>query len=161
MNSWVRKTHWRRDRLPTPVFLGFTSGSAGKESTCNVEDLGLIPVLGRFPGKGKGYPLLYSGLENSMNCSPWGCKESHTNEELSLSQLLDHIVRICLVLKENTNLLFKERFSFDCFVFIYFLLCILAAFGVVNVLNFAHSHKCAVVSHCFNLHFPDVILYYI
>ena len=35
----VRKTPWRRDRLPTPVFLGFPGGSAGKESACNGEDL--------------------------------------------------------------------------------------------------------------------------
>ena len=46
-----------RDRLPTPVFLGFPCGSAGKESTCNAGDLGLIPELGRSPGEGKGYPL--------------------------------------------------------------------------------------------------------
>ena len=38
---------WRRDRLPTPVFLGFPHGSAGKESSCNVGDLGSIPGLGR------------------------------------------------------------------------------------------------------------------
>ena len=43
-------------------------GSAGKESACNVGDLGLIPGLGRSPGEGKGYPLEYSGLENSMDC---------------------------------------------------------------------------------------------
>ena len=53
-----------RDRLPTPVFLGFPCGSAGKESVCNVGDLGLIPGLGRSPGEGKGCPLQYSGLEN-------------------------------------------------------------------------------------------------
>ena len=41
-------------------------GSTGKESTCNAGDLGLIPGLGRSPGEGKGYPLLYSSLENSM-----------------------------------------------------------------------------------------------
>ena len=41
-------------------------GSAGKESACNAGGLGLIPGLGRSPGKGKGYPLQYSGLENSM-----------------------------------------------------------------------------------------------
>ena len=45
----------RRDRLPTPVFLGFPCGSAGKESTCNVGDLVLIPGLGRSPGEGKGF----------------------------------------------------------------------------------------------------------
>ena len=41
---------------------------AGKESTCNVGDLGSIPGLGRSPGEGKSDPLHYSGLENSMNC---------------------------------------------------------------------------------------------
>ena len=48
--------------------MDFLGGSAGKESTCNVGGLGLIPGLGRSPGEGKGYPLQYSGLENSMNC---------------------------------------------------------------------------------------------
>ena len=46
----------------------FPGGSAGKEFACNVGGLGLIPGLGRSPGEGKGYPLQYSGLENSMNC---------------------------------------------------------------------------------------------
>ena len=45
----------------------FPGGSAGKESTCNAGYLGLIPGLGRFPEEGKGYPLRYSGLENSMD----------------------------------------------------------------------------------------------
>ena len=48
------------DRLPTPVFLGFPCGSAGKESTCNVGDPGSIPGLERSPGEGIGYPLQYS-----------------------------------------------------------------------------------------------------
>ena len=43
--------------MPTPGFLGFPSGSAGRESACNVGDLGSIPELGRSPGEGKGYPL--------------------------------------------------------------------------------------------------------
>ena len=59
--------------------LGFSGGSAGKEFACNAEDLGSIPGLGRFPGKGNGYPLQYSGLENSM--------DSDTTEQLSLSQM--------------------------------------------------------------------------
>ena len=54
------------DRLPTPVFLGFPCGSASKESACNAGVLGLILGLGRSPGDGKGYPLQYSGLENSI-----------------------------------------------------------------------------------------------
>ena len=61
-----------RDRLPTPVFLGFPGGSAGEVSTYNVGDFGSIPGLGRSPGEGKGYPLQYSGLENSMDCISMG-----------------------------------------------------------------------------------------
>ena len=45
----------------------FPGGSAGKESACKAGDLGFIPGLGRSPGEGKGYPLQYSGLENSMD----------------------------------------------------------------------------------------------
>jgi len=52
-----REDPWRRDRLPTPVFLGFPCDSAGKESACSVVDLGSILGLGRSPGEGKGYPL--------------------------------------------------------------------------------------------------------
>ena len=63
----VRKISWKRDRLPTPVFLGFPGGSDHNESACNVEDLGSIPGMERSPGEGKGYPLQCSGLENSMD----------------------------------------------------------------------------------------------
>ena len=68
----------RRDRLPIPVFLGFPDDSAGKEFSCNAGDLGLIPVLGRFPGEGNGYPLQYSGLENSMDYIVHGVAKSRT-----------------------------------------------------------------------------------
>ena len=44
-------------------WLGFPCGSSGKESACNVGDLGSIPGLGQSPGEGKGYPLQYSDLE--------------------------------------------------------------------------------------------------
>ena len=47
--------------------MGFPGVSAGKESACNVGDLGSIPGLGRSPGEVKGYPLQYSGLENFMD----------------------------------------------------------------------------------------------
>ena len=60
-----------------PVPLSALS-SAGKESTCNEGDLGSIPGLGRSPGKGKGYPLQYSGLENSMDCIVHGVTKSQT-----------------------------------------------------------------------------------
>ena len=58
--------------------LGFPCGSAGKESTCSVGDLGSVPGLGRSPGEGKGYPLQYSGLENSIDCIVHGVAKSRT-----------------------------------------------------------------------------------
>ena len=61
----------------------FPGGSDDKETACNAGDLGSIPGLGRCPGEGKGYPLQYSGLENSMDYSPWGHRESDTTERLS------------------------------------------------------------------------------
>ena len=66
-------------KISYPLFWGFP---AGKESACNAGDLGSIPGLGRSPGEEKGYPLQYSGLENSMDCSR---KESDTTKWLSLS----------------------------------------------------------------------------
>ena len=57
---------------------GFPCGSAGKESACNAGDLCLIPGLGKSPGEGNGYPLHYSGLENSMNCIVHGVAKSQT-----------------------------------------------------------------------------------
>ena len=56
--------------------MGFPCGSAGKEPACNAGDLGSIPGLGRCPGKGKGYPPQYSGLENSMDCIVHGVAKS-------------------------------------------------------------------------------------
>ena len=64
---------------------GFPCGSAGKESACNVGDLGSIPGLRRSPGERNGYPLQYSGPEFHALYSPWGHKESDTTEQLSLS----------------------------------------------------------------------------
>ena len=60
------------------MLLDFPCGSAGKESSCNVGDLGLIPGLGRSPGERNGYPLQYSGLENSMDCIVLGVTKSGT-----------------------------------------------------------------------------------
>ena len=69
-------------------YFGFRHSSVGKESTCYAGDLGLIPGLGRSPGEGIGYPLQYSGLENSMDCSSWGSKELDMTEWLSLNLLI-------------------------------------------------------------------------
>ena len=65
--------------------MGFPVGSAGKESACNAGDLGLIPRLGRSPGEGTGYPLQYSGLQNSRDCIG-GRKWLDATEQLSLSK---------------------------------------------------------------------------
>ena len=76
----------------TPSDKGFNGASDGKESTCNLGDLGSIPGLGRSPREGNGYPLQYSCLENprgqrSLACyRPWGQKESDTTERLSTAQ---------------------------------------------------------------------------
>ena len=86
-DSWVGKIPWRRDILPTPVYLAFPCGSAGKESARNVGDLGLIPGMGRSPGEEKGYSLQYSGLENSMDCIVHGV----TKSRIQLSDFHFHI----------------------------------------------------------------------
>ena len=78
------------DRLPTPVFLGLPGGSDGKESACNLGDLGSIPGLGRSPGGGHSNPLQCSCLENPMDRRAWRAtvhavtKELDTTEQLSL-----------------------------------------------------------------------------
>ena len=65
LNSTLLKFNGVNGTLNT--LLGFPCGSAGRESACNAGDLGSIPGLGRSPGEEKGYPLQYSGLENSMD----------------------------------------------------------------------------------------------
>ena len=70
--------------------LGFPCGSAGKEAACNEGDLGSVPGLGRSPGEGKGYPLQYSGLENSMDCIVHSVAKSQTQ----LSDLQFHFTSL-------------------------------------------------------------------
>ena len=65
--QFVYKHRWRRDRLPTPVFLDFLHSSVGKDSACSAGYPGSIPGLGRFPGGGNGNPFQYSCLENPMD----------------------------------------------------------------------------------------------
>ena len=77
------------------LYSGFSCGSAGKESAPIAGGLGLIPGLGRSPGEGKGYPLQYSGLENSMDCVVHGAAKTQTR----LSNYFIHqtvCVRVCV-----------------------------------------------------------------
>ena len=71
--------------------MGFPGGSAGKETTCNAGDLGSVPGLGRSPGEGKGYPLQYSGLENSMDCIVHGVAKSQTRLNDFYLAMLRHL----------------------------------------------------------------------
>ena len=66
----------KQNYLAIEKTLGFPGGSADKESACNAGDLGLSPGLEKAPGEGKGYPLQYSGLENSMDYIVHGIKKS-------------------------------------------------------------------------------------
>ena len=74
---WVGKLRWRRDRLPTPVFLGFPDGSDGKESACNAGDLSLIPGLGRSPGEGMATHSSILAWRIHGLYSPWGPRVGH------------------------------------------------------------------------------------
>ena len=75
------------------ICMGFPAGSDGKESSCNVGDLGLIPGSGRSPGGENGNPLQYSCLENPhgqrspAGYSPWGCKESDVTAQHSTAHM--------------------------------------------------------------------------
>ena len=70
--SGVAQSWTQLKRLSSITYhVGFPGGSGGKESTCNVGDLGSIPGLGRSPGEGNGNLLQYSCLENPMDRGAW------------------------------------------------------------------------------------------
>ena len=77
--------------------MGFPCGSADKESVCNAGDLGLIPRLGRSPGDGRCYPLQYSGLKNSMDCTICGVAKSWTR----LRSFQNHLIYFLKPLLKN------------------------------------------------------------
>ena len=85
-NSWVVKIPWRRDRLHTPVVLGFPGGLDGKESACNAGELDSIHGFGRSPGGGHGNLLQYSclgsphGQRSLGGYSPWGHKDAQLSD---------------------------------------------------------------------------------
>ena len=80
LDSWVKKFPWRRNRLPTPVFLGFPGGSDSKESACNEGDPGLIPWVGKIPWRRDrlptpvflGFPCGSTGKESACSVEDRG-----------------------------------------------------------------------------------------
>ena len=74
----IAATHLKTSLKLSLLSIGFTCGSAGKESAWNAGDLGLIPGWGRSSREGKGYPFQYSGLGNSMDCIVHGVAKSQT-----------------------------------------------------------------------------------
>ena len=82
--------------------LGFPSGSDDKESACKAGDLGLIPESGRSPKEGKGYPLQYSWLENSMDRKAWQATvHSPQSTESDMTEwLAPHHTGNCLIVTE-------------------------------------------------------------
>ena len=94
---FIRLCHWWLVGNP----LHFPGGSGSKETACNAGDLGLTPGLGRSPGEGHGNPLQYSCLQNPdgqrslAGYSPWGCKESDTAKQLSLTYLGNPLEKYC------------------------------------------------------------------
>ena len=94
---------------------GFSCGSAGKESACNAGDLGSVPGLGRSPREGKGYPLQYSGLENSMDCTVHGSQRVRQDQATFTFSIL-----LCeYTIAHSTNLLCVCVFLM-CFFTIFF-----------------------------------------
>ena len=94
----------------TSEHLGFPGGLDGKESACNVGDLGSIPGSGRSSGKGKGYPLPvflpgeFHGQRSLAGYSPWGCKELDMTEQLTL-----HFLSFCAAPPKANTLPFPEQ----------------------------------------------------
>ena len=79
---------------------GFPWGSAGKESTCHVGVLGSIPGSGTSPGEGKGYPLQYSGLDNSMGYIVHRVTKSWTQLSDFHNNAIRHITRIVYLIRQ-------------------------------------------------------------
>ena len=150
--------------LPTPVFLGFPCDSAGKEPACNMGDLGLSPRLGRSPGEWNSYPLQYSGLELSMDCTVHGVAKSwtllsdfHFPAVCSAVGMLDHMVAPLLLFSGPSILFtivtvqctFSPTLQEDSLFSTPSPACTLYRF-----LDHGHYVQCWVILHCsLDLHF--------
>ena len=83
--AFSRSEYWSGQPFPAAFPFSFPHISVGEESTCNLGDPGSVSGLGRSTGEAIGYPLQYSGLDNSKNCIVHGVTESDKTEQLSLS----------------------------------------------------------------------------
>ena len=90
-----RKFPWRRDRLPTPIFLGFPGGSAGKESACNGGGPGFNPWVGKIPWRREqlSTPVFWPGEFHGL-CNPRDHEESDMTDQLSLCSALLFAVKL-------------------------------------------------------------------
>ena len=111
---------------------GLPGGPDSKESTCNVGDLGSIPVSGRSPGEGNGYPLQYSCLQNPMDRGAWGTAVHTATKNQKQLKRLTNARRCGMRIAEDGQSDFKTMNSYVLTIFInvlsLLLLCILTYF---------------------------------
>ena len=147
LQSRTRLSDW----IELNIVFGLPGGSAGKESTCNVGDPGLIPGLGRSPGEGNGCPLQYFGLENSMDCIVHGVAKSQTHDWATL-------LKLCLV-----SILFTSLTVALATISLCFLLCklhspLLLTANCSHLIPASYHHQrhheaqtgaeCSITSYC-------------
>ena len=116
------------------ALLGFPDGSAGKESACSEGELCSISGLGRSPGEGKGYPLQYSGLENSIDCIVYGVSKSRTRLTFTFfcPECPVELTHLCPFKTHCRYYPFQETFFSDSAKYI----CLLQLMGLQSTLIF-------------------------
>ena len=102
----VGKIHWRKDRLPTPLFSGFPGDSAGEKSTCSGRP-GFDPWVGKIPWRKEQlptqvfHPREFHGERSLADYSQWGHKESDITKQFSFSYLVLKVWKLFLWDQEN------------------------------------------------------------
>ena len=132
----------------------FPFGSAGKESVCNAGDLGLIPGLRRSLGEGKGYPLQYSGLENSMDYIVHGIAKSqtrlsdfHFHWSTVVLNFFKQTIELCIVNKAKSHCTDENSRSFctkhdlQCPINFFCMFGVLKCFWIQIVLHFLKTSR--------------------
>ena len=99
---------WTFTTYDISLISAFPDSSVGKESACNAGNPTSIPGLGRSPGEGKGYPLQYSSLQNSMDCIVHGVTKSWTR----LAEQLSLLLYICLNYHQLEPMSLQQNITF-------------------------------------------------